>query len=87
MLQRWSRVYLAERFKEILKLYLKKISLDVERKGAMDAIGMLRIITEGNMDIDEELFACFIDLQKTFDRVNWRCTQSRKYVISNPMKL
>ena len=48
---------------------------------------MLRIITEGNMDIDEELFACFIDLQKTFDRVNWRCTQSQKYVISNPMKL
>jgi hypothetical protein len=40
-------------------------------KGTRDAIGMLRIITERTLDIDEELCACFIDWQKAFDRVNW----------------
>jgi hypothetical protein len=32
---------------------------------------MLRIISETNLVIDEELCACFIDWQKAFDRVNW----------------
>jgi hypothetical protein len=36
-------------------------------KGTRDAIGMLRIISEQTLDIDEELCACFIDWQKTFD--------------------
>jgi hypothetical protein len=42
-------------------------------KGTMDAIGMLRIISERTLDIDEELCACFIDWQKAFDRV--KCTK------------
>jgi hypothetical protein len=40
-------------------------------KGTRDANGMLRIISERTLDIDEKLCACFIDWQKTFDRVNW----------------
>jgi len=32
---------------------------------------MLRIISERALDIDEELCAHFVDLQKAFDRVNW----------------
>ena len=40
-------------------------------KGTMDAVGMMRIIAERNMEIDEELCVCFIDWQKAFDRVNW----------------
>ena len=40
-------------------------------KGTRDAIGMLRIITEQTLEIDEELCVCFIDWQKAFDRVNW----------------
>jgi hypothetical protein len=32
---------------------------------------MLRIIPERNLDIDEELYACFKDWQKAFERVNW----------------
>ena len=40
-------------------------------KGTSDAIGMLRIISELTLEIDEELSVCFIDLQKAFDRVNW----------------
>jgi hypothetical protein len=40
-------------------------------KGSRDAVGMLRIISERTLVIDEELCACFIDWQKAFDRVNW----------------
>jgi hypothetical protein len=40
-------------------------------KGTRDAIGMLRIISERTLVIDEELCVCFIDWQKAFDRVNW----------------
>jgi len=40
-------------------------------KGTRDAIGMLRIILERTLEIDEELSVCFIDWQKAFDRVNW----------------
>jgi hypothetical protein len=40
-------------------------------KGTRYAIGMLRIISERTLVIDEELCACFIDWHKAFDRVNW----------------
>jgi hypothetical protein len=33
-------------------------------KGARDAIGMLRILSERTLEIDEELYVCFIDWQK-----------------------
>jgi len=33
-------------------------------KGTWDAIGMLRIISERTLEIDEELCVCFIDWQK-----------------------
>jgi hypothetical protein len=32
---------------------------------------MLRIISERNLDISEEICVCFIDWQKAFDRVKW----------------
>ena len=40
-------------------------------KGTRDAIGMMRIIAEQTLEIDEELCVCFIDWQKAFDHVNW----------------
>jgi len=40
-------------------------------KGTRYAIGMLRIISERTLEIDEELSVCFIDWQKASDRVNW----------------
>jgi len=39
--------------------------------GIRDAIGMLRIISERTLEIDEGLCVCFKDWQKAFDRVNW----------------
>ena len=41
------------------------------RKGTRKAAGKLRIISEQTLEIDAELFFCFIDWQKSFDRVNW----------------
>ena len=38
-------------------------------KGTRDAIGMMRIIAERTLEIDEELRVCFIDWEKAFDRV------------------
>ena len=40
-------------------------------KGTMNSIGMMRIIAERTLEIDEELCICFIDWQKAFDLVNW----------------
>jgi hypothetical protein len=40
-------------------------------KETRNAIGMLRIISEQTLEIDEELSVCFIEWQKAFDRVNW----------------
>ena len=40
-------------------------------KGNRYVTGMLRIISERTLKIDEELCVCFIDWQKGFDRVNW----------------
>jgi len=40
-------------------------------KGTRDAVGMMRIIAERTLEIDEALCVCFIDWQKAFDRVNW----------------
>jgi hypothetical protein len=34
------------------------------RKGASDTNGMLRIISERTLDVDDELCACFIDWQR-----------------------
>jgi hypothetical protein len=52
-------------------MYLEKISLDLEEEKTSDAIGMLRIISERTLDVDEELWACLIDWQKAFDGVDW----------------
>jgi len=40
-------------------------------KGTRDATGMMRIIAERTLEIDEELCIFFIDWKKAFDRVNW----------------
>jgi hypothetical protein len=39
-------------------------------KGARDAVGMLKRISERTLEMDEELCACFMDWQKAFDCVH-----------------
>jgi hypothetical protein len=40
-------------------------------KGNRDGTGLLRILQEQALNIDEDLCARFIDMQKTFYGVNW----------------
>ena len=40
-------------------------------KGTRGAVGMMRIIAERTLEIDEELCVCYIDWQKAFVLVNW----------------
>jgi hypothetical protein len=40
-------------------------------KGTRDAVGMLRVISERILEIDEDICVCFIEWKKAFDRVNW----------------
>jgi retron-type reverse transcriptase len=58
--------------KSELRFYSEKIILGFRRgKGTGGAIEMMRIILKQSLKIYEELSVCFIDWQKTFDRVNW----------------
>jgi hypothetical protein len=50
-------------------MYFEKISLDLE--GTRNAIGMLTIVPERTLEIDEELCACSTDWQKASDHVKW----------------
>jgi hypothetical protein len=40
-------------------------------KGTRAAIGMLRIMSQRTLNLDEEFCLCFIDWQTAFDHVNW----------------
>src|SRR3984885_9688321 len=41
-------------------------------RGTRDAIGALRKLTERSLEHDREMFICFVDYEKAFDRVDWR---------------
>ena len=43
----------------------------VRGRGTKNAVGMLRIISERTLEIDEELCACFIDWKKEFGLIKW----------------
>ena len=36
-----------------------------------DAIGVMRLLGERNIDFKKYVFVCFVDFEKAFDRVNW----------------
>lgn len=39
------------------------------RKGTRDAVGMLRIISQRTLDVDEELYSCLVNRQQLVDHV------------------
>ena len=42
-----------------------------ERAHHSDAIATLRVLTEKLLEHGKDLFVCFVDYEKAFDRVNW----------------
>jgi len=41
-------------------------------RGTRDAIGALRVLAERSLEHDKEVYICFVDYEKAFDRVDWR---------------
>jgi len=39
--------------------------------GTREAIGAMRILCERSLEFNNDLFVCFVDFEKAFDRVNW----------------
>ena len=39
--------------------------------GTRDAIGVMRTLCERSMEHDNDVYICFVDFEKAFDRVNW----------------
>ena len=39
--------------------------------GTRDAIGVLRTVCERSIEFGNEIYICFVDFEKAFDRVNW----------------
>jgi hypothetical protein len=63
---------LRRRFEKKIEDVLGEDQLGFRRgKGTKIATGMLRIISERTLEIDDELCGCFIGWQKAFDRVKW----------------
>ena len=40
-------------------------------KSTSDAIAIMRSLVERNLEIDQDIYACFVDYDKAFDWVNW----------------
>ena len=39
--------------------------------GTRDAIGVMRVLCERSMEFGNDVYVCFVDFEKAFDRVNW----------------
>ena len=40
--------------------------------GTMDAIGIMRTLCERSVERGKDVYICFVDFEKAFDRVNWK---------------
>ncbi|KAI5728388.1 hypothetical protein M8J77_014772 [Diaphorina citri] len=69
--------------KAITKILMKRIEGKIEDnmgddqfgfrkgRGTRDAIACVRMLSERILDVNRELYVCFVDWEKAFDRVNW----------------
>ena len=69
--------------KIMLKILTKRIEYKVQNAisrspfgfrrgcGTRDAIGVLRMLCERSIDYGKDVYVCFVDFEKAFDRVNW----------------
>src|SRR3989441_10085023 len=39
--------------------------------GTRDAVGVMRALCERSLECENEVYICFVDFEKAFDRVNW----------------
>ena len=39
--------------------------------GTRDAVGTMRMLIQRSLEYDKDVYICFVDFEKAFDRVNW----------------
>ena len=39
--------------------------------GTREAIGVIRMLSERCIELDNDVYVCFVDFEKAFDRVDW----------------
>ena len=64
---------LAKRIKSKSEEFLGKDQFGFRSgRGTRDAVGVMRCLSERSIEFNQDLYVCFIDYEKAFDRVNWR---------------
>jgi hypothetical protein len=63
---------LAKRMEAKAKVYIGKTQYGFRKGcGTREAIAVLRILSERCLEYGNDLYICFVDFEKAFDRVNW----------------
>ena len=63
---------LTKRIEHKVQNFISKNQFGFKRGcGTRDAIGVLRMLCERNIEYGKDVYVCFVDFEKAFDRVNW----------------
>ena len=63
---------MARRLEQKAKYFIGKTQFGFRKGcGTREAIAVMRILCERRLEFNEELFICFVDFEKAFDRVRW----------------
>src|SRR5262245_27054721 len=63
---------LTERIETKAKAFIGKTQFGFRKGcGTRDAIGVMRMLCERSLEYENEVYICFVDFEKAFDRVNW----------------
>lgn len=64
---------LTKRIQRVADEFLGKTQFGFRKEvGTRDAIGVMRMLCERTLELGEEVFVCFVDFEKAFDRVDWK---------------
>ena len=64
---------LARRLERIAEGYISPNQFGFRKeKGTREAIGILKSICERSLEFGNNVYTCFVDLEKAFDRVDWK---------------
>src|SRR6476469_5483694 len=71
MLQRYCSRFLLTELRQRPRIYRVKSVGFRKACGTRDAIGVMRMICERSLEFGNNVYICFVDFEKVFDRVNW----------------
>ena len=63
---------LVKRLENKAKYFIEKTQFEFRKgRGTRKGISVMRLLCERRLEFDEELFVCFVNFEKAFDRVKW----------------